>query len=179
MRIHRRRQVDQPVFVVASHDLTEDEAGDLKKRHFGHVRAEELKHSNLQRRQQHHPAVVALLQDVLGSDRARASMAYKPYALIAKIVDHVIEPMMHDDGLDLYDGGAHDALANLLYYSLGAHRKTLLDRIGSTFQRAVRLRKTEDVRAWNDLALSGEVTAARWASVSSGAGHAIWAALDR
>lgn len=150
-------QPDQPVFVVASHNLTEDEASALKEQHFGHVKAEELKHSSLQRREQHHAAVTALLDAVLTSDRARASMAYKPYALIAKIVDHLIEPMMFEDGLDLYDQGGHDALAAVLYYSLGAHSKKLLFDVGSAFQRAVRTRAPEHVRACNTVLSSADV----------------------
>jgi hypothetical protein len=153
-------QVDQPVFVVASHDIEDEEARAMKDRHFGHVRAEELKHSSLQRRPQPQAAVASVLEAVLGADRARVSLAHKPFALIAKIVDLLIEPLMHRDGIDLYESGGNDALANVLYYSLGAHSQHLLLEVVNKFQRAVRTRRPECVNECNQLLLSDEVSAA-------------------
>jgi hypothetical protein len=106
--------LDQPVFVVGSHDLSEDEAGVLKQTYFAGVKADELKHSSLQRRAGHQAAVIEFLSHVLPTDRARLSMAHKQYALVPKIVDLLIEPVMYRDGIDLYDRGGNEALSNVL-----------------------------------------------------------------
>lgn len=136
---------DQPVFVVASHDLLEGEAMALKQAHFGGVRAEELKHSSLQRRANHQASVIAFVGAVLRADRARVALAHKQFALIAKIVDLLIETVMHRDGVDLYERGGNDALSNVLYFALGAHSESLLLDVGRKFQRAVRTRSRPHV----------------------------------
>jgi hypothetical protein len=151
---------DQPNSVVASHDLSEVDAASLKREHFGHVKADELKHSSLQRRRAHQEAVVAFLTSVLTADRARVSIAHKQYALVATIVELVIETVMHADGIDLYDRGGNDALSNVLYFSLLARSQALVMDVGRKFQRAVRMRTPDHIEECCRVLTSREVDAA-------------------
>lgn len=148
---------DQPVFVVASHDLLEGEATLLKETHFGGVRADELKHSSLQRRASHQASVIAFIGAVLRADRARVAVAHKQFALIAKIVDLLIETVMHRDGVNLYERGGNDALSNVLYFSIGARSESLLLEVGRKFQRAVRTRSRLHVEECCELLTSRAV----------------------
>ena len=45
----------------------------------------------------------------------KVTVIHKGYMIIAKVVDMLIEPLAHRDGLDLYKQGCNIALANLYY----------------------------------------------------------------
>lgn len=133
---------EQPVFVLASHDISEDECQQLRSKHFSHVKARSLKFSQLWRRPRSQRAVVEFIADVSVRFQGRIDPAviHKPFALICKLVDHVIEPSMHLRGYNLYKGGGNIATANLIYLFLNSvaqpeYRTKVLTAIQRIFTR--------------------------------------------
>jgi hypothetical protein len=151
---------EQPVFVVASHNLSENEATALKGSHFGHAQADELKHSRLQRREPHRRAILKTVSELLGRDTVRVTLAHKTFVLVAKLVDWLLEPAFHADGFDMYGDGACLAFSNGIYMCLAADGSGLLGRVTRNFQRAVRTRDPKTVHEFYALLHSDRVAGA-------------------
>src|SRR5216683_7748809 len=137
---------DQPVFVLASHDLPEEVCAALKQQHFGGIRAHELKHMSLQKRPRQQQMVLALLRDLANRypSRVKCAVIHKKYALLAKVVDHLIEPAAHHAGLDLYERGANLGLSNLMWLAVPVVGPPgFLDRLLESFERMMRRRTSE------------------------------------
>lgn len=111
---------DQPVFVLASNNLQEDEASQLLKEHFGDVQSTELKHAVLSSRPKGQSRVVSFIRAISTGQRCATALWHKEYTLLTTIVDFWIETAMHRDGIDLYHRGGNIALSNLLYVSLNS-----------------------------------------------------------
>jgi len=146
---------DAPMFVVASHDLAEEEAALWKRRFFQKIRADELKHSKLQRRTVHHDAVVDFLGAALTQGHMCATLAHKTFALVAKLIDWLVEPVLYEAGINLYERRANVALATVVYASLTAHGE--IKSVVQSFQRAARTRRGEHAIACNNVLLSPRV----------------------
>lgn len=132
----------QPVFALETHDLSESEAREVKSEFFGGIKAEVLKSSQLLRRSRHQESVLKFLTAMRGSkaDRFKVYVTHKPFALICKLVDLVVETSMHRRGVDLYNQGANLGLANLIYQITEsspdrAYLKKLLAAIQELFLR--------------------------------------------
>lgn len=106
----------QPVYVVAATHLSDAEAADLLRLH-GLDHANEAHFKNLRRRPAGQRRVLALLES-LSPGAAGVSVTHKPFMVVAKIVDDLVEAAMHEDGFNLYEGGGHIALANLFHFTL-------------------------------------------------------------
>lgn len=110
---------DQPVFVLATVFLPEDECQIVKREHFGAVRAAELKHSKLCQRTRSQGMVLSFLRQVVKQpELIRFSILHKRYDLVCHMVDWLVETRVHDVGLNLYQRGGHIGLSNMLYYCL-------------------------------------------------------------
>jgi hypothetical protein len=138
----------QPVFVLATHDLSQEECLALRDKHFSRVKASELKHDTLGKRPNQQQMVLAFLEDLGKSHPGRVwvGVVHKRYALLGKIVDHLVHSAMEEDGLDLYERGGNIALTNLLYAALPAFmgdEGRFLDRMLESFQRMMRERTRE------------------------------------
>jgi hypothetical protein len=96
--------------------MTEAEAGDIKRLFFPNHRGAELKHVNLSRRSAGRASVLEFLR-WLSANQNRLAFGYmhKEYALLAKMVDWVLEPSFRALGHDLYERGANIGLVNLTY----------------------------------------------------------------
>jgi hypothetical protein len=117
----------QPVFVLATHDIPEAEARELKEQHFGFVKATALKFSELSRKKsgagvtslsRQQRAIVDFIADMAGT-RAQQFFPFiihKPFALICKLVDAVVETSFDESGIDLYEGGGNLILSNAIYW---------------------------------------------------------------
>jgi len=137
----------QPVFVLASHDLPENVCRELKARHFDGVQAAELKHTNLQRRPRQQKMVLALLRDLATAyvGRVKCSVVHKRYALVAWMVEILVEPVTYEHGIDLYERGGNIATANMLFYTLPVFgSEGFFDRLLRSFQALIRGPRTEE-----------------------------------
>jgi len=125
---------EKPLFVVASLAIEPDEATALKSRFFGGVKANELKHSQLVRR----PRQRAMVLDFLAHlstvpNTSKTWLVDKEYAAWLKVVDHIIEPLLHAGGLNVYREGGNLAMATMLGHCIPAftnmaYSHTLLER---------------------------------------------------
>ena len=94
---------EQPIFTLASIDLSEEVCHELKDKYFSSVQAYELKHSNLAKRPKQQEMVINLIKG-LGSNYPKSvkfSVAHKRYVLVTKIVDILIETLAYEDGINL------------------------------------------------------------------------------
>jgi len=111
---------DQPVFVQASTDLSNEESREIYERFFSGVQAQELKHSVLSRRESGRARIVKFVQSICKDNPKRFAtwFAHKEFALLSYMVDLWVENAMHEDGVDLYEDGGNLALANLSFFGL-------------------------------------------------------------
>ena len=109
---------EQPFFVLASNDLSDEEANSLLE-HVRLAQGAEPKFSTLRRRPEGIARVIRLLADPrLNGYRVRVSVFHKRYMVVSKMVDLVAETLIHHIGGDLYERGANIAMSNLLYYCM-------------------------------------------------------------
>lgn len=136
----------QPVFAVATHALPDDECSRYVKSFFGSVKASELKHATLQRRATHQAAIIAFLKHVAQSPGLfKCTLAHKRFALTMKVVDFVVEPVAHRQGIDLYRNGFLRNHANLLFHVLQCEGSGTLVELLRRFQDLIRRRRPEDL----------------------------------
>jgi len=138
----------QPVLVFASHDFSEDEAAAILQEHCGTFAGPEIKHEKLSKNARGQDMVLAVLGDPrLAPNRLAIGIAHKQFSIMTKIVDLVVETAMHEDGLDLYDGGGNIALANMWQAVFGLD-EGLRTRLCRAFQDLVRQPSPETLRTF-------------------------------
>lgn len=107
--------VNQPVFTLASVCYSIEEAESL----LGQILVQgstEAKFGKLKRSSAGQERLRALLaSETIEEDRIKLSFFHKRYIVITKIVDLLIEPVAHRDGIDLYKDGANIAESNIHY----------------------------------------------------------------
>lgn len=137
---------DQPIFTLASIDLSEEVCLELKDKHFSSIQADELKHSNLARHPKQQEMVVDLIKN-LGQSYPKSikfAVAHKRYVLVTKIVDILIESLAYEDGINLYKDGANIAYSNMLFYIVrNLVSEDFFNNMIFNFQGMIRERTTE------------------------------------
>jgi hypothetical protein len=105
----------QPIYVLASIHIGEADAAALIAEAAPHA-AGELRSSRLRRSHAGREKVISILSsDLISPGQARITPMHKPYAVVARLFDYLIEPTLYHHGLDAYDRGLHVAYANLLF----------------------------------------------------------------
>ena len=105
---------DQPVFVLASVSLD-----DARTRSILPLRDTEFKFATLKRSVGGRQAIVDILNaPALSPSSYLVSGFHKRFMALTKIVDLLVEPLAHRDGVDLYERGANLALSNMSYHCL-------------------------------------------------------------
>lgn len=129
----------QPVFVLASVNLTTDEVCGIKD--LGELGpADELKYSRLNRNGRGQRKLLTMLRSSeLTTEKTAAAVYHRRYMVITKIVDMLVEELAMRDGVDLYERGANIALCNLWFYTLAELcGRDNFDKLLTSFVRAVR-----------------------------------------
>lgn len=105
---------EQPAFVLASVRLSDAEAAEVLP-----ARTNEYKFATMKRSRAGQRGILsALSSSLLTSDSFLVSGTHKRYLALTKMVDLLIEPLAHRDGIDLYSQGANIAMSNMLYFFL-------------------------------------------------------------
>ena len=109
---------NQPVFTLASCRFSEDDSKKLiallesnspNEAHF----------KSLRRRKSGQDGIVRLMSsNLLNLETVKVNVFHKEFMVVTKIVDLLIEHMMHLSGEDLYLNGRNIALSNMLFYCL-------------------------------------------------------------
>lgn len=141
---------EQPVFVLVSSTITDEVASELMDRHFGKIKSKELKHRDLAHRSSNHPALIAFQEEVAADHRDEVYVAafHKPYVLLSKYVDYLVENVAREDGWDLYKDGRNIGLSNLLFAGLpNAMGPSQFAEFLRLFQDAGRKKGQEEIMA--------------------------------
>lgn len=131
---------DQPVFVIASHNFSEAEAREI----LSPIKssADELHFSRLKKsKKQQKQLVESLCSSAIKTERVKIVYYHKKFALVAHIVDQLIEKSFYERGLDLYKKGLNISYSNAIYY-LGENQwdKELYQQFLSYFEKMIRQR---------------------------------------
>lgn len=106
---------DQPFFVLASNDFSIDEAEQLLE----HVRlphGSEPKFTTLKRSKVGVSRLIRFLSDPrLSKDRVVVDVFHKRFMVVTKMVDLIVETLIHQIGGDLYEQGTNIAMSNMLH----------------------------------------------------------------
>jgi hypothetical protein len=109
---------NQPVFSLASCSFTAKEA-ELLSDLVGSQSEHEIHFKRLKRRKTGQDGIIRLMKHVLiNPDNVKVNLFHKRFMITSKIVDTLIEHMLHIRGQDLYINGQNIALSNMLYYCL-------------------------------------------------------------
>jgi hypothetical protein len=110
---------DQPIFVLASTIIEANEARDLLDFCF-HDPQSEVKYVRRVRTPRGQRQILEFLRS-LRVDRRRVAFysVHKEYLLFTHLIEYWLEPIMREDGLNLYERGGNIALANVGYLTLG------------------------------------------------------------
>ena len=104
---------DQPIFALASVRLSVRQAEELLSIARTH-QTQEIKFKSLKRNAAGKRRIANLVgSQKLTADTAKATFYHKRFMVTAKVVDILIESVLHQLGYDLYRNGANIALANL------------------------------------------------------------------
>ncbi len=143
--------VEQPLFSLASTNLDADVCRSLLAPLVRQDQSE-AKYSKLKGSATGQRALVSFFSSLdLQPDSTKFLMADKRYYVITHIVDKLIEPPLHEAGVDLYAGDAHVGLVNVWYYAGGSiFPHGHWDKVLKAFVSAVRLRNAAAYRAFDD-----------------------------
>ena len=137
---------DQPVFALASVQLADADAKALLSKFS--TNAAEVKFVNLRKTTRGRAQLLDFFSQHLDSSRFKATLTHKEYVVAAKMVDLLLEPMLHRDGVDLYANGGNIAMANVLHGCLptlvGPHFRELQSR----FVAMIRIRDDTSIDAF-------------------------------
>jgi hypothetical protein len=146
----------QPIFTLASLNLSESDCIDLKSEFFGRVKSVELKYSSLSKRPNQQEMIIDFIKGIAGKHEiVKFAFAHKQFVLVSKMVEMLVEPACYEDGIDLYDKGANLALVNLLFYTLPVSAgKSLFSDLLITFQDMMRTRTEASYQKFFGLVLA-------------------------
>jgi hypothetical protein len=105
---------EQAVFTLASTSLDDGNCAALLDRFSGRAQGE-FKYTKLKKARRNEPLILSLLREPrINQDTCKVFAIHKPFMLVTKLVDNICEPEAREFGIDLYEGRAALALANLI-----------------------------------------------------------------
>lgn len=139
---------EQPVFVLASVHLSDEEARQLVAT--AGRQAAELKFSVLKRRASGRRLVVDVLKSPLVEpSRMKVVIYHKRFMITTKIVDMLVETLAHASGQDLYVRGTNLALANMWHHVMPAFLGSeAFEELQSAFVTMVRDTTAESINTF-------------------------------
>ena len=142
---------DQKFFVLSTICVSEPRARELKAEFFSDVQAPELKFKTLKKSDEHLDSVALFIHHLTEEEESpqatvRSYFFDKRYALLLKAIDYLIEPGLHEAGINLYEDGGHIALAHVFWVTLHVTGgEDLYVRFLQPFQAAFRNRNIRDL----------------------------------
>lgn len=129
----------QPCFALASVHLSDQEASTILEPVMGRG-ASEAHFAALKRRQAGRQGILKVLASpLLTEKRAKIELTHKPYMVVTKLVDLLLEELFYREGINLSEKGGNIALANVLYYCIPVFcGKTQFLRLQQSFVDMVR-----------------------------------------
>jgi hypothetical protein len=138
-----------PIFVLASCSFEADEEQEVLS-HFQQFKGPELKFSRLRKTPAGQKSVLAFLASAqVTSKTAAAFLIHKPFMVVTKYCDLVLEPSFRKAGLDFYERGTNIATANMLTTTMPVFLNPMTwSNFLSLFVRVVRERTPSLFNEW-------------------------------
>ena len=138
--------LDQPVFTLASCTFSKEISEQLLEL-INSNSTQEVHFKNLRRRKSGQDAIIRLMSsELLDVKCIKINIFLKEFMITTKIVDILIEYMMHLMGEDLYLNGQNIALSNMLYYCLPTYcDKSLVQSMYRLFVIMIRSQDQENI----------------------------------
>lgn len=138
----------QPIFVVASAAIEEQRAAEILAEAFPGYQGPEFKFKNIWNGK-HRAGLLRFVADLAAfEDLAFIYMIDKPFAVLTKIVDFLIEPYITDAGYDFYDEGFCWKYTNYIHFGLTTFAPPeLLGALLTNYQRFSRNPSEESLAA--------------------------------
>lgn len=127
---------DQPIFVIASTDISPELAKDILQTSFPNYQGAEFKFTNIWRSSNKKAGLTRFAQRLRGLEtQAFTWVIDKKFAVLTKAIDFLIEPIMTRVGYDFYSDGFSMKYANYIYYGLtNIGESQLYDAVVSAYQ---------------------------------------------
>lgn len=140
---------DQPIFVLASVNLPDAIAVDLTTA-ATMPGAREVHFKRMRRTVWGRRLILELLRSPsINEDTTRAVRYHKRFMVTTKVVDLLVEPLIHAAGIDFYERGANLAMANLWHVAMPVFcGKRRFDRFHETFIAMVRRKSRASIEAF-------------------------------
>lgn len=136
---------EQPVFVLASVHMTDEIAHELVGKDL-----KELKFSKFKKSTKGRQKILEILSSPhIINERVVVTAYHKPFLLVSKIVDILLKPYGHIQGIDVNQQGRNIALANVIYIALAMYLgKEGLRHFLSAFVAMIRTPSEESVESF-------------------------------
>jgi len=145
---------EQPIFVLASTNLFDNECKAIYRQVFTGIKTAELKHSVLRRSASGRKRIIEFVKTIKERNSAFATFTInKEFALVTKLIDLWVEPALHKSGIDLYRKGANIALSNVCFFCLRTFQSSrFLRKHLRRFQEMMRRPTPKSYRVfWNGI----------------------------
>ena len=138
--------IEQPTFTLASVLLSEENTITLVNMLEG-AQQSEIHFARLKRRSSGRQKIVKLLQsDLITPDNAIVDVYHKRFMIVAKAVDLLIEPMLYDAKIDLFEDSENIVISNAYYYFIPAFcTDALFNNFLQRFVQMVRNKEPKDI----------------------------------
>jgi hypothetical protein len=132
----------QPVYVLASVQVAEDDASSLLNPETRELHLSRAKRSGAGRRS----ILEILSSDLLSDDNVKVYVVHKSYMITGKLVDVLLEPVIREDGIDLYVDGSNVAITNLLHAVWPAFSPSGFEGLQASFVKMLRQHNKESMK---------------------------------
>lgn len=107
---------NQPVYVLLSHDFTDDEVAGILAPVLKLSKAEELHFKRLKKYEKSRKAIIEVISHpLIRKERVFHYVAHKEFMIVIQMVDKLVEEVFYRNGIDIYKGGLNISTANILY----------------------------------------------------------------
>jgi hypothetical protein len=147
---------DQPIFCLSSTSLSDEVATELIAPLI-RTGQREAKYNRLKGSRKGQADLENFFRSAhLSAENSKFTLADKKYYLITHIVDKLIEPPLHESGIDLYKNDAHVSLTNIWYYTGETIFPGYWNKIQKAFVHAIRVRNRDAFRRFDYLLTEAE-----------------------
>ena len=108
----------QPVFSIGSHDLSDEQAFDLLQKSFPEYRGEEFKFSRIWSRNKNRTSLLNFSKNIkVIIQQCYVYTCDKRFVVLTKMIDSLVEPVVHAAGQDFYANGFNVKYSNMAHFA--------------------------------------------------------------
>lgn len=108
----------QPFFSLAALNYPETRCKELLAQFFGDGSAE-IKHPHRGENRKMKESVLSFLEEISKDPLSvKINIVHKEYMLVGKLIDFIFDPLLQSDGINIYDQGQNNQIAEMLFHRL-------------------------------------------------------------